>query len=75
MTVIPFPARKPVVFVDPVEDDGGSWGVFFQKPGHAPSKLTTRFALGLAEIAAREAAARLGAVFLDDTAPEPKGAA
>lgn len=74
-TIVQFPARKPVVFIDPVEDGGGCWGVFVQRPGQRPFQATTRFAFHDAETAARGIAQQQGADFLDDTAPDPKGAA
>ena len=75
MTVIPFPVRKPVVFVDPVEDGGGCWGIFVQRPGRRPSQITTRFAFDAADKVARQIAEQNGADYLNDTAPGPKGAA
>ena len=72
-TVVPFPRRKAVVFIDPVDDGGGCWGIFSQRPGRRPCQVTTRFAFHDAETAAREIAKQQDAEFLDGT--EPKGAA
>lgn len=75
-TVIQFPARRrAIVFIDPVDDDGGSWGVFHQRPEQEPYRVATRFAFDRAEDAARQLAQQLDADFLDDVAPGPKGAA